>query len=515
MNFSMSLYSSFFQITKQKRNDIFLTYGDQTYTYHDVLMKSLQIAGYLLHCKIEKGSRIALMLPSSPEFFFIVLALSRLECTVVPIDPHFKALAIRHIVNDSNTPFIIFHKDYEGSVQDAIDILDNLKSVISVGGKAELTDYSIDDHLSHAPYGGPFSPESEQEAAIFYSSGTSGPSKGGIFTNRQLIFNAQSFNESMILHESEILCARFPLHHFWGFTTVLVSSLIKGNSVILLNSVKLPPVPENSRGAILNADPDFYEELSESKEPIPEKVLYGITAGGHLKPDIQLALYETFHFPVFRGYGLVEAGPVILINNDVTKLRSIGIPLHNISVLIKDGEKIISPPNIGELCIRQEWVVSALTHDTNLLKDVREKGWFRTGDLCYQDIDGYIYFVDRKENRIRINGFDMFPEGAENILKKHTDVKQAALVGVPVDNLGNEKCIAYIVPEKVSKIDVDTLRNYLAGKIPAYQIPSDFVIVNHLPVGATGKISRQMIRRNAIQHYNKNINLSSKPEDDL
>lgn len=515
MNFSMSLYSSFFQITKQKQNDIFLSYGDHNFTYHEVLMKSLQIAGYLLHCKIEKGSRIALMLPSSPEFFFIVLALSRLECTVVPIDPHFKALAIRHIVNDSNTPFIIFHKDYEGSVQDAIDILDNLKSVISVGGKAELTDYFIDDHMSHAPYGGPFHPESEQEAVIFYSSGTSGPSKGGIFTNRQLLNNARSFNESMILHESEILCAGFPLHHFWGFTTVLVSSLIKGNRVILLNEPKLPLVPENSRGAIVNADPDFYEQLSGSLEQIPAKYLYGITAGGHLKPEIQSKLFDTFHFPIFRGYGLVEAGPVILINNDVTKLRSIGIPLHNISVLIRDGEKIVSPPNIGELCIRQEWVVSALTKDSTLLKDVRAKGWFHTGDLCYQDIDGYIYFIDRKENRIRINGFDMFPEGAENILKKHDNVKQAAIVGVPADNSGNEKCIAYIVPEKISKIDVDDLRNYLAGKIPVYQIPSDFVFVNHLPVGATGKVSRQMIRRNAIQYNNKNNNLSSKPEDDL
>jgi long-chain acyl-CoA synthetase len=515
MKFSMSLYSSFFQITKQKHDKIFLTHGEQNDTYHDVLDKSLQIAGFLLDSGVKKRSRIALMLPSSPEFFYIVLALSRLECTVVPVDPHFKALALRHVLSDADIPVVIYHRDYEKSVADAIDILDNVKTVISVGGKGELSELYIDTTLKHALYGGPFNPDSQQEAVIFFSSGTSGPSRGGIFNNRQLLMNAQSFNETMILHENESLCAQFPLHHFWGFTTILVSSLIKGNRVILNQSTTLPSTPDDAKGMILIGDTNYFETLSESVRELPPGLLYGITAGGHLKPDVQQWFYETFHFPIFRGYGLIEAGPIILINNDESKLRSIGIPLHNVSVSIRQEDAVVTDQKIGELCIRKESVVSGFTSGQEKLNEALNKGWYHTGDLCYQDLDGYIYFVDRIENRIRINGFDMFPESAENILKKHPNIREAVIVGIPVDNRGNEKAIAYVVPEKLSQADPDALKEYLKGKIPRYQIPEDFIFLNHLPAGATGKIARQTIRRNAIHHNNKMNNLSSKPEDDL
>ncbi len=515
MKFSMSLYSSFFQITKQKHDEIFLTAGEQNFTYHDVLDKSLQISGYLLDAGVKKRSRIAVMLPSSPDFFYIVLALSRLECAVVPVDPHFKALALRHVLSDADIPVIIYHKDYEKSVADAIDILDDISTIVTVGGKGELSDTHIDNTMKHALYGGPFNPDSQQEAVIFFSSGTSGPSKGGIFNNRQLLMNAQSFNESMILHENETLCAQFPLHHFWGFTTILVSSLIKGNRVILNHSFELPRNPESSKGIILIGDTNYFQHLCENTEKLPDNYLYGITAGGHLKPDVQAWFYEKFHFPIFRGYGLIEAGPVILINNDESKLRSIGVPLHNISVSIRQGDTVVTDQKIGELCIRKESVISGFTSNQDKLKNTLDNTWFHTGDLCYQDLDGYIYFVDRIENRIRINGFDMFPESAENILRKHPNVLEAVIVGIPVDNRGNEKGLAYVVPEKLSQADSDELKQYLKGKIPRYQIPSDFVFLNHLPVGATGKIARQTIRRNAIHHNNKINNLSSKPEDDL
>ncbi|MDD3807267.1 MAG: class I adenylate-forming enzyme family protein [Candidatus Marinimicrobia bacterium] len=515
MNFSMSLYSSFFQITKQKHDQVFLMQEGENYTYYDVLNKSLQIAGYLLEVGVKKRSRVAIMLLPSPEFYFIILALSRLECTVVPVDPNFKSLALRHVLSDADISTIIYYQKFEKSVADAIDILESISTIIAVGQKGDLSDLYIDSTLKHSLYGGPFHPDNKQEAVIFFSSGTSGPSKGGIFTNQQLLKNAQSFYETMMFHKDEILCAQFPLHHFWGFTTVLVTSLMKGNRVILNPSFTLPSVPESSRGIILIGETTYFEALSTSLETMPENYLYGITAGGHLKSEVQSWFYQTFHFPIYRGYGLIEAGPIILINNDERKLRSIGVPLHNIAISLRNGEKVVSDQKVCELCIWKESLISGFTSNQDKLKtSLDDDGWFHTGDLCYQDLDGYFYFVDRVENRIRINGFDIFPEKMEDILKKHPNVQEAVIVGIPIDNRGNEKCVAFVVPKKLSQANADELKAYLKGKVPRYQIPSDVIFTDHLLVGATGKIARQTIRINAIHRNSKNNNISSKMEDD-
>ncbi len=464
-------------------------------TFGNVLDNSLKIASLLKNAGVEKGMKVAIMSENCSEFIFIYLALLRLEAIMIPINVKFKSLALRQILSDSEAKCLIYSNVYEEDIITATEILDNINIYVSFEENSSLTNNNLSDFNKYAIYGGPYNNENDLASIIFYSEGTTGPANGVIYSQQALISNAYAFQSALLIKENYKIYAQFPFSHFFSMTSIVNNSLINEIPIIISNDLSDVNNVSNGKDIILIAKPSFYENIvnTDSFENF-NNFQFCMSGGGKVKKEVTEYFLKKYNLPIYKSYGMIEAGPIILINTNEKKIHSIGIPLHDISVSIMRDEEFLKSNEIGEICIRNTNVVKEYCSQKKKISDCIFVGWYKSGDLGFQDMDGYYYFVDRKINIINKNGFEVYPELIENELYKHENIKQIAVVGVKA-NKTTQKIIAYIVTKDKKIINRNELVLFLEKNIPKYQIPDEFVFLDHLPKNATGKIARQSLRR--------------------
>ena len=444
---------------------------------------------------VERGMRVAIMLENCTEFIYIYLALLRLETIMIPINTKFKSLALRQILSDSNAKCLIFSTKHESDIITATDILDNIDIFISLEDNSSFTNNYLCKFNEYPLFGGPYNNENDSPTIIFYSEGSTGPANGVIYTQQALIDNANAFQSALLIKENYKIFAQFPFSHYFSMTSIVNNSLITGIPIIISDDLNDIDNISNGKDIILIATPKYYENITKTDSfKNFNHFQFCISGGGRVKNEITEYFLRKYNLPIYRGYGMIEAGPIILINTNEKKINSIGIPLHDISVSIMRGEKFLKSNEIGEICIRNTNVVKKYCSGNIKINSCILVGWYKSGDLGYQDIDGYFYFVDRKINRINKNGFEVYPEIIENELYRHNLVKEVAVIGVRLNKM-TQKIVANIVTNNKKIIDTKELVLFLENKIHKYQIPDEFVFLDHLPKNTTGKIARQSLRR--------------------
>ncbi len=449
----------------------------------------------LKNAGVDKGMRVAVMLQNSSEFIYTYLALLRLEAIMIPINIKFKSLALRQILSDSEAKCLIFSTKYENDIITATEILDNVNIFISLEDNSSFTNNYLCKFNNHALFGGPYNNENDSPSVIFYSEGSTGPTKGVIYNQQALIENANAFNSALLIKENYKIYAQFPFSHYFSMTSIINNSLITGIPIIISDNLDNIDSMSDRKDIILIATPNFYEKITQtdSLENI-DPIQFCISGGGRVKPEVAKYFLKNYNLPIYKSYGMIEAGPIILVNTNEKKIDSIGIPLHDISVAIMEDKEFLRSNEIGEICIRDTNIVKKYCSKNVKIDNCILVGWYQSGDLGYQDMDGYFYFVDRKINRINKNGFDVYPEIIENELHKHNLIKEVAVVGAQL-NKTTQKIVANIVTTNKRVINSKELVSFLENKIPKYQIPDEFAFLDHLPKNATGKIARQSLRR--------------------
>lgn len=464
-------------------------------TFQKVLENSLRVASLLKNTGVGKGMRVAVMLENSSEFIYTYLALIRLEAIVIPINTKFKSLALRQILSDSEAKCLIFSVKYENDIITATDILDNVEIFISLEDDSSFTNNYLCKFNDYALFGGPYNLKNDSQSVIFYSEGSTGPSKGVIYNQQALIDNANAFQSALLIKGNYKIFAQFPFSHYFSMTSIINNSLITGIPIIISDNLSNIDSVSNGKDIILIATPNFYENISKADSlNNTDHIQFCISGGGRLKPEVTEYFLKNYNLPIYKSYGMIEAGPIILVNTNEKKINSIGIPLHDISVAIMKDEEFLRSKEIGEICIRDTNIVKKYCSKNVKIDSCILVGWYQSGDLGYQDIDGYFYFVDRKINRINKNGFDVYPEIIENELHKHDLIREVAVVGAPISKT-TQKIVANIVTTNKRAINSKELVSFLENKIPKYQIPDEFAFLDHLPKNATGKIARQSLRR--------------------
>lgn len=473
---------------------IFLYYGEEALSYKSVFESSLRLANHLHQLGIKKDTRVVVMLPNSPEMIYTWLALSRLEAVMIPVNIHYKSLALRYIIDDSSATAVIYHAENEEDVFSAANILENCSLFICSGPAQSTESADFQEYKNKPLFGGPYNPDENDTNVIFYSGASTGPAKYAKYTNRQLFRNTSDYLHTIIYKAGDVLFSQYPLTHFLGYIAVMNAAVNAGASIALCNTAdeeEFHRTMQNAKPAYLIAEPSYFAFLiRKDKDYLPNSLKYAITGGGRLKKNIQEAFNRISGIPVFKIYGMVEAGPLLTVNTSIEKPASIGTALSKISLgLLKNG-KMLADDIIGEIGV----VSSVLTEDLQkLLKaDIRD-GWYHTGDLGCWDMDGYLYFVDRKSYIINVRGFNVYPEQVETVLSKHPQIKDVVVVGKPKDEY-SESINAYIIPAGGSRPDDRELREFAEKELPRYQIPDKYIFVNHFPRSATGKVVRQALK---------------------
>ncbi|MCK4529562.1 MAG: AMP-binding protein, partial [Candidatus Marinimicrobia bacterium] len=344
-------------------------------------------------------------------------------------------------------------------------------------------------------FGGPYNPEGDDTNVMFYSGAATGPAKYAKYSNYQICRNTNDYLSAVMLKPKDVLFSQFPLAHYIGYVAVMNAVVNAGASIAICNTDdedELKKTFDTSKANYMVAEPAYIAYLNEKNDKtfLPESLQYAITGGGRLKKEIHEAFMSIYKMPVFKIYGMVEAGPILTVNTNPDKPSSIGTTLSNVSIALKKGDKMLTEEVIGEISV----VSSILTEDLHkLLSDQFHDGWYHTGDLGRLDMDGYLYFVDRKSYVINVRGFDVYPEQVETVLMKHPMIQDVVVKGTSKDSY-SESIQAYIIQEDGKRSTDDELITFLEKKLPRYQIPEKFIYVNHFPKSPTGKVVRQALK---------------------
>lgn len=499
MSNDMSLYTIFYERVRSRPEKVCLYRSDLSeISFEEVLKKSLQTATLLKRSGIEKGSRVAVMVENSPHFIYIMLALSRLEAVMVPINTHYKSLALRHVLSDSMAEAVIYDNGYSDQMENALEVLEHC-SIRLVTGDEDGGDLLIDPELPL--FGGPFSPRESDGCVVYYSAGTLGPPKGAVYSNGSILNNMRSVFD--LLHpgsEGSILLS-YPFYHYFAQICGIGSMLLGGIAIVVAANSGPGPVlkdgiPETCR--IIIDIPDRFSEMVNNQEMrFPDGLEFCLSGGQAMERTLPREFRSRFNLPLYQGYGMVEAGPVLTMNMNAQKEDSIGIAVHDTTVMVMDGERVIRQGEYGSLVLAANQLVSEFCGRYRPEDIGMRNGWFYSPDMAYQDIDGYLYFLDRRANRIQINGFDVFPEVIENKLQSHEDIAEAAAIGTGSAGRG-EYIQAYLVLRRGRHLSEGDIIDWLENKLPKYQIPKEIIFVDHLPKNIAGKVSRQTLRKNAV-----------------
>jgi long-chain acyl-CoA synthetase len=229
-------------------------------------------------------------------------------------------------------------------------------------------------------------------------------------------------------------------------------------------------------------------------------VRLAISGASALSPEAFEAFQGAFGVTIWEGYGLTEAAPVVTSNGVGPKAKagSIGLPIPGVEVRVvdEDGEDV-EEGDPGEIEIRGPNVFSGYWGRAELNEEIFDGEWLKTGDVAYQDEDGYLFIVDRKKDLIIVSGFNVFPKEVEDAIERHPTVAEAAVVGIPDERTG-EAVQAWVVAKEGESITAEGLLEFLGDQLARFKWPKDIQVVDELPHHVTGKIFRRALRGEEI-----------------
>ncbi|MGY0020634.1 AMP-binding protein [Streptomyces sp. YJ-C3] len=337
-------------------------------------------------------------------------------------------------------------------------------------------------------------------AVILYTSGTTGTPKGAELTHRNLVTNALTTARTLLrVGPDDVLFGGLPLFHAFGQTCALNTAIASGACLTLLPRFDAARALETLRRdavTVFLGVPTMYTALLQAGVPgaMPHLRL-AVSGGASLPVELLHSTERELGVTVLEGYGLSETSPVACFNppDRPRKAGSIGLPVHGVELRLvgKDG-RVVGPGEVGELAVRGENVMKGYWNRPDATRLAFRDGWFRTGDLARVDEDGYYFVVDRTKDLVIRGGYNVYPREIEEVLYRHPDVVEAAVVGVP-DPTHGEEIAAVVVLRPGSATTAESLRSHVKERVAAYKYPRIVRLVDALPKGATGKILKRAI----------------------
>jgi long-chain acyl-CoA synthetase len=428
------------------------------------------------------------------------MALISLGAIVVPLNFQLTARETAYIVKDAQMKTLI--------TMEPLDINTELKHHNYLEEITQLTISQFNSVFSIQQFeSAPALDNAIQDTfpcVIIYTSGTTGNPKGAILTHRNLISNTRAFASALPPASSNdnILCV-LPMYHSFAWTCAVLYPLMLGASITILDGFspkETVAAIREKKVSIVFGVPPIYNYLSRVGS-IDElaTVRTFVSGGASLPQKVAEHFLQKYGVPILEGYGLSEASPVVALNpQDNPRFRSIGKPLPGVKVRIMNTKGETMPTNaVGELAVQGPNIMQGyynLPHETS---QALRNNWLHTGDIAYQDIDGYLFIVDRLKDMIIVNGENVYPREIEELLYAFPGVLEAAVIGAP-DSLRGEAIRAYVVMEEGYPLDRKAIREYLTPLLAAYKVPRDILRMDTLPKNKTGKIMKRLLREQLL-----------------
>ena len=486
-----------------------VAFRDRVISFFELAGSSLRLAAGLQKSGVVKGDKIALYLPSRPEYIFSYLAIWRLGATAVPLDFMLTEDELASCLTHSEAKVLIAKPKANLCLDALKQRCPGLKRVITCQDKKEGFLF-FDDLIGagnraevQAPAALPEGTDKDY-AIIFYTSGTTGKPKGVLINYLQLSAPPKSmeFFVNADLGENDTTLCALPFSHLGGLIYIQ-NTIVFGLKMVLME--RFIPLEflkdiQNHKVNFFWLVPSMYYALLQLKEFETfdlSSLRWIVTFGASNSPEA-LRRFQQYcpKANLLNGWGMTETNaPTTVLAMGSGKIESVGRPAPWIEVKIFDERaQEAGTGGVGEIAVRGWVVTDGYYKDEALTREAFKNGWFHTGDLGRFDSDGDLYIVGRKKEMIKVGGEIVFEPEVESVIHRHPDVAEAAVVGV-ADKLRGEVPKAWVVLKEGKSLHEEDLRYFLRQHLAHFKIPHYFEFAGELPKNRAGKIDKEKLRR--------------------
>ena len=511
-----------------------LYFEGRWYTNVDINRSANLLGNALKGLGIEKGDRVAVQIPNSPEVISAFPAIYKIGAVVVPLNPLLRPDQAAYIYKDSGAKATLTSSDFVGRVLEAQKQTPNLQHVI-------LTDR--DDVPGTIYYDNIMSTNSDELAieqtanndiaALMYTAGTTGPPKGVVHTHYSLYINALSFYEYILVHRSVTLQLNsralnprtlqfneftqrvsgvnremvslgvLPLSHSFGIAFNNIGNFVGGKTILLRwwNAEEALQAIQRFHVTQMAAVPTMYIQMLE----FPELDKYDLSSledcqcgGAPLPVEVALKWKEKVGVDIREGWGLTESGATTTGQpGDLPpKYGSLGKSLlkcNTIKIFDEKGRELPAGQQ-GEIVVKGPTLMKGYWNLPKETAKTIKDGWLYTGDLGYMDEDGYFYITGRKKDIIIRGGENVSPIEIEEVLMQHPAVAEAGVIGIP-DAVYGEEIKAFVVVKSDKHVNEEELIAFCKDCLPTFKLPKSVQFMKSLPKNILGKVLRAELRR--------------------
>ncbi|MBR4720339.1 MAG: acyl--CoA ligase [Clostridia bacterium] len=490
-------------------------------TWSEFNKKANRFANLLLTRGVKKGDKVAILLMNCIEWLPIYFGVLKTGALAVPLNYRYTAEEIKYCLELSDASMLIFGPEFIGRVEEICDRIPKIKNLFYVGGDCPSFAESYDKLVSYCSASAPdITLTDDDEAAIYFSSGTTGFPKAIIHNHQSLMHAAMTEQNHHSQTKEDVFLCIPPLYHT-GAKMHWFGSFLVGGRAVLLKGIK----PQ----WILKAVSDEHCTIVWLLVPWAQDILDAIDRGDVDLKDYELSQWRLMHigaqpvppslisrwkerFPNHQydtNYGLSESigpGCVHLGVENIHKVGAIGKAGFGWEVKIVDENRnTVKQGEVGELAVKGPGVMTCYYKDEKATREVLKDGWLFTGDMAMEDEDGFIFLVDRKKDVIITGGENLYPVQIEDFLRKNNKIKDVAVIGIPDSRLGE---IALAVVEiKPDETMTEEEFNDFCLDLPRYKRPKK-VIFADVPRNPTGKIEKPKLRemygaKSVVAHENE------------
>jgi malonyl-CoA/methylmalonyl-CoA synthetase len=450
-----------------RRDEAALEFAGHQYTFGAMDARSNRMAALLAARGLRTGDRLAVYLANCVELIDIYLACVKLGVIFVPINILYREREILHILGDAQPKAVVAAQDMPGSTPV----------------------WRVDEMPTPQDAGRPeVSPDGDAPAALVYTSGTTGVSKGAILTHNNFAVNAVNLNACWNISSADRFLLALPLFHVHALGNGLHCWLASGCRMRLLERFEHQKAPAeflDFRPTLFFGVPTVYVRMLDFPAEVAQRVgglmrLF-VSGSAPLAPQVFAEFRAKFGHTILERYGMTET--LMNISNPYAGERragTVGLPLPGISARIVEGE----------LQLRGANVFAGYWQREDATRAAFDNGWFQTGDMAECSADGYYTLLGRKSDLIISGGFNIYPREIEDFLLEQEEVAEAAVIGVP-DKLRGEIPVAYIVAR--GPFAAADLEARCRARLASFKVPRDFVAVEKLPRTALGKIQKHLL----------------------
>jgi long-chain acyl-CoA synthetase len=473
---------------------IALALDDLELTYAQLDGASAHVAGLLRDKGVSSGDRVGIMLPNVPHFAVCYYGVLRAGGVVVPMNVLLKRREVAFYLSDSGAKLLFawhaFADDAQAGAQDA-----GAECVLVTPGEFEQQVGAASPRVEVAES------DDTATAVILYTSGTTGTPKGAELTHGNLARNAEIARGLFDLGANAVTLGALPLFHSFGQTCGLNATISAGGTLTLIPRFDPGTALETiqrHRVNLFQGVPTMYGAMLNypDRASFDTSTLEVCVSGGSAMPvELMRGFEDAFGCKVLEGYGLSETSPVASFNHPDRERKpgSIGQPVDGVEMKLVDDEgREVPQGEVGEIVIRGHNVMKGYWNKPDATADAIRDGWFHSGDMATIDDQGYFFIVDRKKDLIIRGGYNVYPREIEEVLYEHPAVREAAVIGLPHDEYGEEVGAAVALKDG-AQATPEELRDYVKSQVAAYKYPRRVWLVDELPKGPTGKILKREV----------------------